>query len=110
MNMLLAQSTSRLDSQSMREQGVMRRQQHLVQAELQARGMIADEVAKMKEALGLIERDPMVDAVGKTIHDDFHVVRQPSRAVRAQPSAAQKKLIRVVPMKKRDLRFDSLGQ
>ena len=65
---------------------------------------------EMKKALRFIQRDPMVDAVRKSIHDDLDVVREPSRTVRVQPSSAEKKFVRVVPVEKCHPRFDALGE
>ena len=108
--LLLCARSDRLNSQAMREQGVMSRKQDFVQAELHARGVLADGMPEVEKALRFIQGDPMVDAVGKPIHDHLHVVGEPSRTVRVQPASAEEKLVRVIPVEKRHPRFDALRQ
>ena len=81
-----------------------------MEAELQTRGVIADRMPEVQKALRFVESDPMVDAVGETVHNDFDVVGKPFWTFRIQPATAQEKLIRIVPMKKRDPGFDLLRQ
>ena len=94
----------------MRKQCVMGRQQDFVQSEFQTWCMLADRVPEMEKTLRFIKGDPMVDAIGETIHDNFNIVGEPFRTVGIQPAAAEEKFVGVVPMKERDPRLDLLRQ
>ncbi len=92
------------------EQGVVPGLQDLAQAELQARRVLAGEVAHADEALGLVQRDPVRDAVGEAVHHDGGVFGKPLRAVGVEPAAAQEELARKIPVEKRDPRRDAGGE
>ena len=72
--LLFRAGSNRLNSQAMREQSMMRRQQDFVEAKLQPRRMLADRMPEVQKALRFVESDPTVDTVGETIHNDFDVV------------------------------------
>src|SRR5690606_2257438 len=70
------------------EERVVAGLQDFAQAELEAGGVFAVEVAEADEALRLVEGYPVADAVGEAIDDDGGVVGEPLRAVGVEPAAA----------------------
>ncbi len=96
-----------LHGAAMSQHGVMHRQEHLGHAQLQSRRMLAGQVPHAEEALRLIQRHPVRDAIGKTIHHEAGIVLKPRRAVGIQPAATQEKVIRIIPVKKRGPRLQA---
>src|SRR5205823_3379623 len=62
------------------------------------------------EALRLVERDPVLHPVAEMSRHDFGVLREPSRRGGIEPPAAAIQLVRIVPVKERDVRGDAGGE
>ena len=59
----------------------MRRKQHLVMPELQARRVFTDEMPEMQKTLRFVEGDPMRHTIREPIRDHGNVVGKPFGAV-----------------------------
>ncbi len=99
-----------LDGPAVREECVVGGQEDFGQLQLQARGVLTGAVAHADEALRIGKGDPVLHPVGELAYDGGDVILKPRRAVGIQPSAAQEKVIRIIPMKQGDPGIDAGGE
>ena len=103
---LFGDRTDGLDRAAVREQRVVADADHVGLGELEPGRVLTGLVSQQHEALGLIERDPVRDAVGQTVNNDARVVGEPIDNIRIEPAALLLELEREVPVVERDVGGD----
>src|SRR5258708_13545832 len=99
-----------LHGQAVAQHGVMSGAKNLRETEFVTRCVLAGVEAETDETLGLVERDPMGNAVGEAIDHNASVISKPARALRVEPATAAIEFVGIIPVKQRDPRLNAGGE